>query len=182
MADESPKTEENPKSNELKQPEFSKMTLKELFPKKVKIVIGIDDPKEYEINPKLSFKKQVLEIPGLLEGLFSAFNKYRTDSIDLKLEKLDQKPEKVVSIKRNKQKDIESAESALIGEFLTVFRENVFAILTLVVGVKKEIIEDASNDQLIYAIDIIFKENYENSGKNVMALRDRARKIFLSPK
>lgn len=167
-------------SNPSQQPSSNKTSLKDLFPKKEKIVIGINDPKEYEIIPKLSFKKQVMEIPGLLEELFSAFNKYRNESIDLKLDKITKKSEGKDD--SDETKNTEDAESKLVSDFLKIFRTNVFSILTLVIGVNQEIIEDASNDQLIYAIDIIFKENYETSGKNAIALWNRAKNILQSQK
>lgn len=158
------------------------MTLQDLFPKKVKIVMGIKNPETIEINPKLSFNKQVMIIPGMLEDLFGAFNKYRTDSINLKLAELEDSKSNKHDKRKKENGDDKNKESALISEFMQIFRKNVFGILTLIIGIDEEKLGDASNDQLMYAIDIIFKENYEKSGKNALALRDRVKNIFLSPR
>lgn len=152
------------------------MTLRNLFPKKVEIVIGIENPEIIKINPKLSFNKQIMIIPEMLEDLFGAFNRYRTDSINLKLAELESN--KAEKQEKKKKDDGENKESALISDFMKIFKKNVFSILTLIIRIDEEKLKDASNDQLMYAIDIIFRENYEKSGKNALALRDRVRKIF----
>lgn len=126
--------------------------LKHLIPKKSKVVIGIKDPAEYEIQPILSFKKQAFDVPGLLEKIFKDFNNY--------------------------QKNAEKEQFNALESIFNSLKKNVMTVLKTVTGFEEKILLDISNAQLLYIIDLIFKENYEKTAKNVMALKERAMKAF----
>lgn len=174
--------------------------LQKLIPQKAGIIIGIDNPIEYKINPKISFKKQTQDVPELLEKIVSIFFKYRTE-----LAKIENKEQEIIAQiseeslegKENiDQKKIDklqkhlseireektSNQNKLAQIMFNSISDNIFKILGLITGIEKKIFEDISNDQLVCIVDLIFKENYEIPAGNVIALVNRAKKTFTSRK
>ena len=73
----------------------------------------------------------------------------------------------------------------IVQKFSKTIEENIEQILGYVSGPKEENkidLKDLDNDQLTEIIDIIFTVNYENSIKNLQALRKRAQLLFPSKK
>lgn len=131
--------------------------LKHLIPKKHKIVIGIANPKQYEIYLKLPFKLQAFDVPDLITEIVKQFFIC--------------------------QKGLESQKIEILGPALDAVKKHVMAILKLTTGLEEKILNDVSNDQLLYIADLIFKLNYEGQiAKNAAALVDRVTKLFQSPK
>ena len=136
--------------------------LKKLIPQKKTIVIGIDNPREYQIMPKLSFRKQTYDVPELFDQVIKTFFEYRNLYSGLEIE----------------EEQIKAQMRKTANKIFESIRDNIFKILALFTGLNKEILDDISNDQLLYVIEMLFKENYEDTGKNAIALVSRAKKAF----